>query len=157
METVFGVKDTIIIMLGRRPDLTTRVPMWQDAISLVRNPIVGYGYESFWLGRRLAYMVENWGVAQQIHNGYLEMYLNMGLVGVFFVFAWIVSGLKKVYWHLESNYSVAMLRLCFIIVVALYNYTEATFFGVSNMWLLLFLGVMEIPSQAKTGEREANR
>ena len=79
MELTFDVKDTVITMLGRRPDLTTRVPMWEDLLSMVRNPIVGFGYESFWLGARRQYMVEHWGIVCQAHNGYLEMYLNLAI------------------------------------------------------------------------------
>ena len=147
MELAFGVKDTIISMLGRRPDLTTRVPMWEDLLSMVRNPIVGFGYESFWLGARRQYMADNWGIAGQAHNGYLDMYLNLGLMGLFFVLSWIVSGLKKVQRYFYIDYPAAMLRLCFIIIVTLFNYTEATFFGASSMWMLLFLAVMNAPER----------
>jgi len=145
MEIAFDIKDTIIAMLGRRPDLTTRVPMWEDLLSMVRNPLLGFGYESFWLGPRLDYMREEWGIGQQAHNGYLEMYLNMGIVGVCFIGGWIVSGLIKVNRLLTVDYPVAVLRLCLIVIVVLYNWTEATFFGNSNMWLLFFLGIMDVP------------
>lgn len=152
MELAFDVKDTIITMLGRRPDLTTRVPMWDDLLSLVRNPLLGVGYESFWLGDRRQYMVEHWGIDCQAHNGYLELYLNMGLIGFLFVVGWIVSGLRNVHRYLVIEYPAAMLRLCFIVVVALYNYTEATFYGVSNMWVLFLLGVMDMSGQKSRGD-----
>lgn len=143
MEFFFDVKDTIITMLGRRPDLTTRVPMWEDLLGMVKNPIVGCGYESFWLGDRRQYMYENWKITGQAHNGYLEMYLNLGLIGLFFLVGWILSGLRKVSRYLVIDYPAAMLRLCFIAVVVLYNWTEAQFYGNTNMWLLFFLGVMD--------------
>ena len=149
MEFAFDVKDIIISMLGRRPDLTTRVPMWEDLLSLVRNPLLGVGYESFWLGDRRQYMADHWGIVCQAHNGYLEMYLNLGLIGLLFVAGWIVSGLKKVQRYLYIDYPAAILRLCFIVVVSLLNYTEATFFGVSSLWLLFFLGIMDVPGQQK--------
>lgn len=145
MEFAFDVKDIIISMLGRRPDLTTRIPMWKDLLSLVRDPLLGVGYESFWLGERWQYMRKNWGITGQAHNGYLEMYLNLGLVGLFTVVGWILSGLRKVSRYLVVDYPVAMLRFCLIVVVSLYNYTEATFYGISNMWVLFLLGVMDIP------------
>jgi O-antigen ligase len=147
MEFAFDVKDIIISMLGRRPDLTTRVPMWEDLLSLVKNPLLGVGYESFWLGDRRQYMADHWNIVCQAHNGYLEMYLNMGLIGLLFVLGWIVSGLKKVQRYLYIDYPAAMLRLCFIIVITLFNYTEATFFSVSSMWMLLFLAVMSVPER----------
>ena len=146
MELVFDVKGTLITMLGRKPDLTTRVPMWEDLLSMVKNPIIGVGFESFWSGELRDLLMKRWGVFQA-HNGYLEMYLNMGFIGLFFLLSWILSGLRKVTCQLVVDYPATMLRLCFILIVILYNWTEATFYGVSNMWILLFLGVIDKPNQ----------
>ena len=59
------------------------------------------------------------------------------------VVASMIAGLAKVWRHLTIDYPAGLLRLCFIITIAVYNYTEATFKGVSNMWLLFLLGVLE--------------
>jgi O-antigen ligase len=91
-----------------------------------------------------------WGHLMQAHNGYLEIYLNLGFIGLFIIAGQILSGLRKVSRHLAIDYSAAILRLCFIVVVVLYNYTEATFYGVSGMWVLFLLGVMERPGQQKS-------
>jgi exopolysaccharide production protein ExoQ len=144
MELSFNVKDTIIIILGREPDLTGRTAMWSNFLSMVKHPIVGYGYESFWLSGRLQNNIDS---ITSVHNGYIEMYLNMGLFGLFFVVAWILSGLIKIMRYLEIDYPTAILRLSFIVVVSLYNWTEATLSGVSNMWMLLLFGVMETPGE----------
>jgi O-antigen ligase len=151
MEYAFGVKDLIILMLGRDPDLTGRTQIWENYLSLVRNPIVGYGYESFYESARVQDIIESelsgHSSYLSMHNGYLEMYLNLGITGVLFVLGWILSGLKKVQRQLETNYPAAMLRLGFIVVVFLYNWTEATFAGVSNMWFLLLFAAMSVPSK----------
>jgi O-antigen ligase len=151
MEYAFGVKDFIILMLGRDPDLTGRTQIWENYLSLVRNPIVGYGYESFYESARVQDIIESelsgHSSYLSMHNGYLEMYLNLGITGVLFVLGWILSGLKKVQRQLETNYPAAMLRLGFIVVVFLYNWTEATFAGVSNMWFLLLFAAMSVPSK----------
>lgn len=144
-QLLFNIKDTIIIMLGRRPDLTTRVPMWKDLLSMVKNPITGFGYESFWLGERLVHVQSEWGQLIQAHNGYIEMYLNMGIIGVFFILCWIISGIKKVNKNIVYDYPSGILRLCLIITVLFYNYTEATFYGPNSMWMLLFIGIMDPP------------
>lgn len=148
MEFFFDVKDTTITMLGRRPDLTTRVPMWEDLLTMVKNPIVGYGWKSFWLGARQEILYERWGV-QNTHNGYLETYLNLGLVGLFFLVGWILLGLRKVSRHLVTDYPAALLRLCFIVVVVLYNWTETTFYGIGNMWMIFILGTIEVPGNTR--------
>lgn len=151
MEYLFNIKDTIIHMLGRRPDLTTRVPMWDDLLRLAKNPIVGVGYESFWLGDRRTFMAENWEITCQAHNGYLEMYLNLGCIGVIFVLGWIYSGLRKIHSQMAIDYSSAMLRLCFLLVIVLHSFTEASFFGDSILWLLLFATTMEYDAHCHNG------
>jgi len=147
LEISFDITEIVVRMLGRELDLTTRVPMWEDLLNMVKNPIVGFGFESFWLGDRRNYMLERWGIDSQAHNGYLEMYLNLGLLGVFILVCWILSGLKKVARHLTIDYQTAMLRLCFIVVAVLSNWTEATFYGVNNMWIILFLSIMDMSGQ----------
>ena len=57
--------------------LSNHVHLTANNHNQVLNPIIGFGYESFWLGDRLQYMAEHWGITSQAHNGYLEMYLNM--------------------------------------------------------------------------------
>ena len=147
MEIAFDIKDTVISMLGRRTDLTTRVPMWEDLLTMVKNPLVGFGYESFWLGDRQQIVFERWGLFGNAHNGYLQMYLDLGYIGLFFLAAWILSGLRNVARELIIDYPVAVLRFCFIVVVCLYNYTEATFNGVSNIWIIFLLGIMDVASR----------
>ena len=145
LEVTLDVSNLIIRLLGRDENLTTRVPMWQKLLDMAENPFVGVGYESFWLGDRLRVLRESFGKLHQAHNGYLELYLNLGLVGLALQAGCILSGLQKIHSHLKVDYPSAILRLCFILTVVLYNWTEATFYGVSNIWLLLFLGIISIP------------
>lgn len=156
VEFFFGIKDQLFALLGRRPDLTTRVPMWDYLMDMTVNPFLGAGYESFWLGNRLDLIVSRWGIASQAHNGFLEMYLNMGIIGVIFIIAWIFSGIVKVSRYFLIDYPYAILRLCLITVIALYNYTEATFFGPSSFWMLFFIGVFFIPESVNPSEKLNN-
>ena len=145
LETTIDLSATVIAMLGRDPSLTTRVPMWNDLIQMVGNPLTGSGYESFWLGGNLSLIWVRYGFLHQAHNGYLETYLNVGLVGLLLLLAAIVTGLFKVHRHLRSEHASGMLRLCFVIIVIVYNWTEATFVGVSNTWLVFLLGAINVP------------
>lgn len=150
LEVFFGFSESVIVMLGRTPDLTTRVPMWQDLLAMVKDPIIGFGYGSFWLGDRSRLVFERWGITGQAHNGYLQLYLDLGLIGLFIQVAWILSGLGKIANRLSIDYPSAMLRLCLVLVVVLYNWTEASFQYVSNMWLAFFLGAMDVPRCVKS-------
>ncbi|MBS3917371.1 MAG: O-antigen ligase family protein [Deltaproteobacteria bacterium] len=154
LELFFDATATVINLLGRDPTLTTRVPKWEVLLSMVRDPVFGFGWESFWLGERQQIIYEKIGLRGNAHNGYLEMYLNLGFIGIFILVGWILSGLIKIARHLVIDYPAAMLRLCFIVVFALYNWTEASFHGVSNMGILLLLGSMDIPQKHKLAQND---
>lgn len=144
--------ETALSLLGRDPTLTTRTDIWKTVSEFEVNPIVGVGYMSFWSGERLDELSRRIGVRlNQAHNGYLEQYLNLGYIGVAFIAVIILSGLLKVRRHLSIDPAAGMLRLTFIVTAALYNYTEASFYGLNNMWILLLLGCLEVPRQRQTG------
>lgn len=144
MELFFDFKNTVITALGRRPDLTTRVPMWADLLTMVKNPLIGSGFESFWLGDRLISLQARWGDIIQAHNGYLETYLNVGAIGLFLLLSWIISGLKKVSRSLTIEYKTATLSLCIIIILSLYNLTEASFYGIGVMWIMFLFATVDL-------------
>ncbi|MGH7978646.1 MAG: O-antigen ligase family protein, partial [Limisphaerales bacterium] len=73
----FGLTDTVIHLLGRNDTLTGRTEIWRALWHWNINPIIGTGYEGFWLGaRRLAVQQNVLSFLNEAHNGYLETYLN---------------------------------------------------------------------------------
>jgi O-antigen ligase len=147
-EQVFDVTGLILYLLDRDPSYTTRVPIWEFLSQIAVNDFIGAGYQSFWLGERLDAIWDFTGrTISQAHNGYLEQYLNLGYVGVGFIIAIIISGLLKVKRQLYTDYPAGVLCLCFIIISILYNFTEAAFYGINNLWMLLLLSVMEVAPQ----------
>lgn len=149
--TIVDLKTTAVESLNRDASLTTRVPMWEELLAIAPSPMLGSGYEGFWSSQAGFVMRARWEVFQA-HNGYLEQYLNQGIVGLALLLACIAAGLFKIWRHLPIDFHWAVLRLCLVLVVAFFNWTEATFYGVSNMWLLLLIGLIEIPSIAPSGE-----
>lgn len=79
--------DDVLIALGRDPSLTGRTIVWervQTAIS--ERPVLGYGYGAFWndWGGRFGELwkpTDSW-VPGQAHNTYLDMWVNLGIIGV---------------------------------------------------------------------------
>jgi O-antigen ligase len=113
---------------------------------------------SFWTGARLEEAWKLLGVQiNQAHNGYLEQYLNLGYIGVAFIVVIMLSGLLKVRRQLRVDPAGGMLGLCFIFVAAVYNYTEASFYGMNNMWMLLLLGCLELPRQRQSRAVDSSR
>jgi len=144
LELTFDINTFLISMLGRRPDLTTRVPMWEGLLAMAGNPYVGYGWQSFWLGKRGDIAVDRWAV-HSTHNGYLDLYLNLGIIGLVLLLGWVLSGLLKVRRHLAIEHQTALLGLVFILVFTLYNWTETVDLGVSNLYIIFLLGTIHTP------------
>jgi len=158
LDEVLGLKNLALSLLGRRPDLTERTDIWRILQGFNTNPIVGVGFMSFWTGARLEEAWKLLGVQiNQAHNGYLEQYLNLGYIGVAFIVVIMLSGLLKVRSRLRVDPAGGMLCLCFIFVAALYNYTEASFYGMNNMWMLLLLGCLELPRQRQSRAFDSSR
>jgi exopolysaccharide production protein ExoQ len=142
----FKIKDVILGALGRNPTLTNRTEVWETVRRYEVDPTFGAGFMSFWSGERMNAIWEQIGPGiNQAHNGYLEQYLNLGYVGVGFIIVIILAGLVKIRRHLAVDASAGILRLSFVAVAILYNFTEASFYGINNMWLMLLLGCLEVP------------
>jgi O-antigen ligase len=147
LADMLNLKELALSFMGRDPTLTNRTAIWQMLASMVVNPVVGAGFMSFWTGDRLAEVWRVYPGINQAHNGYLEQYFNLGYIGVAFIAVIVLSGLLRVRRHLNDDPAAGMLRLCFIVSAVLYNYTEASFYGMNNMWMLLLLGCLEVPRQ----------
>jgi exopolysaccharide production protein ExoQ len=158
IDTLLPLKELVLGILGRRPNLTDRTDIWAILLTLEANPVVGVGFMSFWTGERLEQAWQLLGLRiNQAHNGYLEQYLNLGYIGVAFIAAIMLSGLFKVRRHLWIDPAAGMLRLCLISVAVLYNYTEAAFYGLNNMWLLLLLACLEVPRQRQAVSKRPSK
>ncbi len=145
LEFTLGISSIIIKMLGRDPSLTDRGPIWAYLFAMIKNPILGQGYESFWLGERLSHVWSVYHKINQAHNGYLETYLNLGVIGIIILIFQIISGIIKIKKQFLINYSFSVFKLTFLIIILFHSWTEASFHGPNNLWLIFFLSIMEIP------------
>jgi O-antigen ligase len=154
VDSVFDIRNLIYEILGRDSTLTTRVFIWDFLKDMSSHPIIGSGYQSFWLGDRLTKIWDFTGrTINQAHNGYLEIYLNLGYIGVLLIIALVLSGLINIKKKLRENFSAAILSLCFVLTAVMYNYTEALYYGINNIWLLTLFGVIYIPL-VRTDEKD---
>ena len=75
-------------LLGRSANMTGRVPLWQYLFSnfYLQRPILGYGYGALWMQRSFRILMQTrHGWHFQVFfadNGFLDILLNMGLVGL---------------------------------------------------------------------------
>jgi O-antigen ligase len=81
----------------------------------------------------------------QAHNGYLEVYLNLGWVGVVLLSIILISGYRRITAAVRSGAPVASLRLAYFIVAVTYNFTEASFKMMSPVWMAFLIATMILP------------
>ena len=132
--------------LGRDPTLTDRTVIWQTVLNEHTNPLVGTGYESFWLGPRLQRIWQVVGGINEAHNGYLDIYLNLGAIGVLLLVGFLISGYRTICKKFATSYDLAALTLAIWTVTLFYNVTEAAFKG-GLLWIALLLGVSVVPGR----------
>lgn len=152
LQAAFDVKTRVLEMLGRDPSLTNRTDLWALLYEFSTDPVVGSGFMSFWAGDRLEQIWARLGTpVLQAHSGYLEQYLNLGYVGVAFILLMLANALRSARQQAPVEPDIASLRVAIVLAAAAYNYTEAAFYGVNNMWILLLTGVMTVPGSVVRG------
>jgi O-antigen ligase len=83
----------------------------------------------------------------QAHNGYIEIYLNLGVVGILLFIGQFVGTFRKIQRDLVQSFEFARLRLGFLVAIVLYNYTEAAFDTLSFVWTIFFLIAVDYPAR----------
>jgi O-antigen ligase len=147
LESVFGIYANVVNGLGRDLTLTDRTEVWQAVLKRQNNPIFGMGFESFWLGERREALWAQFPFRPiQAHDGYIETYLNLGLIGVTLLIGQFVGTLRKIQRELVKRFEFGRLRLAFLLAIILYNYTEAPFTTTSFVWTMFFLIAVDYPT-----------
>jgi exopolysaccharide production protein ExoQ len=132
--------------MGRDPSLTGRTEVWRSVLAMAQNPWFGTGFESFWLGPRIEELWKiHWWHPNEAHDGYIELYLNLGWIGLI-LFSWIlVTGYRKVILAVRRTSEEGHLRLAFLYTALVYNCTESAIGAMHPVLILLLLAAMTLP------------
>jgi len=141
------VSPDVLKMMGRNPTLTDRTEVWSVILGMSGNSLVGTGFESFWLGPRLGklWAMYTWGPTEA-HNGYIEIFLNLGWAGVVLLALVLLTGYRTVVSGLRRALPASSLMLALFFVGIVFNFTEAAFFRMMTpTWILLLLAIIRVP------------
>lgn len=144
---------SLLELLGRNATLTGRTELWTLVLKLVTNPVFGAGYESFWLGQRLEVMWNYIPGVNQAHNGYLEIYVNLGWIGVALLTLFLITGYRNIVNAIRRREPLASLRLAFFVVSCVANCTEAGFKMMHPLWVAALVACSARPSFAFASRR----
>ena len=150
-QGLFDIYGVVLGLLGRDATLTERTLLWRDLLKMDINPILGAGFESFWMGDRLAYLWRVWNFRpNQAHNGYLETYLNLGLIGLFMLLGLLVATYAKARRDLSRSFEWGRFRLGFLASSIIYNWTEAGFKTVGFVFFMFYIIAIDFPKRQPT-------
>jgi O-antigen ligase len=147
-EVAFGISGRLSEAMGRGSTLSGRTMLWASLLKLNTNPIFGTGFNSFWLGDRPEQVKTEGGfsyVVNEAHNGYLEIYLTLGLIGFFLLIGLFVATFWKIRHSLFRNFEWGRYRLGFLAAVVLFNWTERGVGTYSPTWFIFFIIAMDYP------------
>jgi exopolysaccharide production protein ExoQ len=132
--------------LGRNSNLTGRTEIWSSVIPLAPNSLVGAGFESFWLSpyvhQRLAVLIPGLPL-NEAHNGYIEVYLELGWVGLSLVILILLDGYRRAVRAFRREPALGGLTIAYILSAMVYSITEAGFRMLHPMWIFFLLAVIE--------------
>lgn len=130
-------------ILGKGEDLSGRIPLWIESINYISlKPYLGYGYEAFWSedsyeGNQVRLAV-GWLTAPHSHNGYIEVILQIGLIGFAILILIITSFIKLSIKEYDKNPQMGSYYIVFLYFTLFYNMTEHSFLRTNNFLLILF-------------------
>jgi exopolysaccharide production protein ExoQ len=100
------LRDPLLALLGKQPDLTGRSDIWNFVIDLAaQRPVLGWGWVSYWApwAAPLNELPFEGGVQQfQAHNAWLDVWLQIGVVGLL-VFGFLVVSTTVRAWLLAAD------------------------------------------------------
>lgn len=138
------LRGTFAGALGREGTLTTRTSIWKDALELKTNPLVGAGFASVWLTPRGSALVKEYGVLAHSHDGYLETYLNTGLIGLILLLGVLFTAGRNSVRELSCGGVFGHLFAALFVSGVIYNYTEVTFNNGNIVGFSLWLMAMQV-------------
>ncbi len=149
-------QSTLLENLGRDPTLTGRTEIWNAVLSVPVSRVAGAGYESFWLGPRLQQIFARFPdmLISEAHNGYLEVFLNLGWIGVSLLAVIMISGYRAAIAAFRKDPDLGGLYLAWLLAAATRAETEAAFRMLSNSWIFLLLAVMAASQLASSPDAE---
>jgi exopolysaccharide production protein ExoQ len=143
---LLGGRESAAQALGRNPTLTGRTEIWAAIIPMVPNPLVGAGFESFWLSprvaERLAEVFPNLPL-NEAHNGYIEVYLELGWVGLSLLGLILIDGYRRSVKAFRRAPALGGLLLAYFLAAITYSTTEAGFRMMHPNWIFFLLAVIE--------------
>jgi O-antigen ligase len=149
-----------LALIGRSNNLTGRAQIWSGVTeSILRRPLGGYGYNAFWLVLQgeasRVYTATGW-VVTSAHNGFLNLGLELGFVGLALVGATFVQAIRHAnaaFYPGRSSYVDWCIGI--VVLTLIYNLDERTLMATQFLpWILYIVACIGLRDAAWKTERQ---
>jgi exopolysaccharide production protein ExoQ len=127
--------------LNRDTTFTERTMIWEKVLKQDVNPLIGSGYYSFWLDKGSSVWADfsEGFVLRTVHSGYLEMYLDGGIIGCILLGAFLLVTCWRMANLFSHASSFSRVLFAFAIMVLIMNFSESSLFRPSPNWFCFLL------------------
>jgi O-antigen ligase len=147
-------------LLGKDTTLTGRLLLWEIARPyVVERPWLGYGYGVFWEHfEDTIWRLAEWP-APHPHNGYLQLVLDLGIVGLLvFAVCLTVALYRATDFYRRDPRPTNLFPLLALFCLATVNLVETRLVKFDDFWWMLFVMIVAVTSKAglahgRIGER----
>ncbi len=144
-EKSLDLSGSILEALGKSRTLTGRTEIWDMAQQARIEPVFGSGYFSFWHTSEAERIQQEFIFMNSAHNGFIDMYLGGGFVGVgLLVVLLVVWGRRSARLMLAGNMFGRVALTIWVLGIA-FNNSETAFFRLDPSWFLMLLLLIETP------------
>jgi len=143
--------EIVTVSSGRDMTFTGRTDIWKAVLDIAKEKsIFGTGYGVFWAGPRLRKLWDNPAVFEinQSHNGFIETYANLGIIGLLLFILTIIITIHKLMKNINISYFKNSLCIAIIVPFIIAEFFEALFLQPSSLrWVVFLLCSIDIPTQ----------
>lgn len=135
MEALFEWSRPVVTDLGRDLTFTGRTEVWRELLALRTDPLLGTGFMSLWDDPAYRTRLPEW-IAFSAHNGYLEVYLAGGMVGVVLLGVLLASTGMRLHHALARPTPWAVAGVAIFAATLVANFAESHFACMTPVGLL---------------------
>jgi exopolysaccharide production protein ExoQ len=132
--------------LGRDLTFSGRTTIWTHAVHAgMEHPMLGAGFRSFWTPEGASYVYARlWAVIGNGHNGYLDVWLELGFIGLGLFVVMFVTAVSRSYSRLIRSTDIVGLFYALVMIYAvIYSLTEKFLLEQSELtWMLIMVSLI---------------
>jgi O-antigen ligase len=145
LDAVFDLQGIVLNALGRDPSLTGRTKIWAAISARQVSTLLGSGYRTFFDSEAAVSIWEGTGLNRLLaaHNGYLETYLNGGIIAVVLLVIWLLKAGIHTMTNLVNGDPLGRIALAYWAIALIANNSESSFFMQSPLWFTLLVATID--------------